>query len=158
MLGSCEEASREHCRSRGTDSQQDSSGDADINPFAVYPPFTKWDYVKVFCSCVFQIKKLRVNGSARKTYLRWCGVWIMHDRSAIRSPVTMVHPLQTPHPKLSTLVVSTSSSCKQIGALGRPENGGYCVSLQSAWASQSKTAQDLPNMEEMCPPSLPCRS
>ena len=74
MLGSCEEASREHCRSRGTDSQQDSSGDADINPFAVYPPFTKWDYVKVFCSCVFQIKELRVKGSACKSYLRWCGV------------------------------------------------------------------------------------
>lgn len=42
----------------------------------------------------------------------------MHDGSAIRGPVTMVSPLQTPHPKLSTLVVSTSSSCKQIGGLG----------------------------------------
>ena len=47
LLGSCDEASREH--RRRTDTQlQDSSGDADINPFAVYPPFTKWDYVKVF--------------------------------------------------------------------------------------------------------------
>ena len=26
---------------------QDSSGDVDVNPFAVHPPFTKWDYVKV---------------------------------------------------------------------------------------------------------------
>jgi len=29
-------------------SHQDSSGgDADVNPFAIYPPFTKWDYLKI---------------------------------------------------------------------------------------------------------------
>ena len=59
LLGFCDEASREHRRGHGTDTQlQDSSGDADINPFAVYPPFTKWDYVKVFLVLVH--KELRL--------------------------------------------------------------------------------------------------
>ena len=71
LLGSREEASREHRRSRGTDSQQDSSGDADINPFAVYPPFTKWDYVKVFVLVHF--KELRVNGQPVNVFaVAWC--------------------------------------------------------------------------------------
>ena len=64
LLGSCDEASREHRRGHRTDTQlQDSSGDADINPFAVYPPFTKWDYVKVFCPRNLVHKELRL-GSA----------------------------------------------------------------------------------------------
>lgn len=77
LLGSCDEASRERRRGHGTDTQlQDSSGDADINPFAVYPPFTKWDYVKVFCSRNLVHKELRL-GSAFK---RSCGVvWCVNN-------------------------------------------------------------------------------
>jgi len=41
---SSESSSEQTARS----SHQDSSGgDADVNPFAIYPPFTKWDYLKV---------------------------------------------------------------------------------------------------------------